>query len=466
MIKILLSVLLFSSFLFSSVDDHINEMLLDGQQVSLYKDDKIGRAVISIGFAEHSKKNIAIDMSKQEAMKYLTGFLKGEKVSATDVAESKYIGDTAEESYYSTMKTSINSSLNSAYFYKSGNFEGLTYGVVLISERSKFAKNYFNDKKNNNVVESRGYASLSDGMSKARQNALNEALRSAVEQYSGVQMASKTSIENAEKYSGKLSSVSKGYVKKYEVKKEYKDGNNFVIIIVAEVAEGEPDGKKSIYAIKENMGRPSFYILSSDDRLKSMIENILSENKLDIALNKKDAKYIVNSSASKYEYDVPSFKGMMGIQTTIKIAVKDIYANENVINISNDPESSVEISKSKNVRERNSYNYAFEEIEEKFIKKINMQFVNKFNNGNKVKVKLNRFDRLRDVDELKECIESLPLVKSVNVSPVDNHNVSYTVIYLGNPSDLQLAIMKKSREFRLRGLRTRSSNNSEIVFSF
>lgn len=466
--KIFIFVILLSSFVFASIESHVNLMLKDEQNISLYKDAKLGRTVISIGLSSVSNKNQARDISRQEAMKYLTGYLKGEKISATDVAEMKYVGNLAEESYYSSIKSSINGSLESAYLYKSGTSSRGTYSVIIISENSNDMKNYFNNmnKKRANIIESKAFVLIEKDKSKARQNAINEALRNAIEQYNGVQIASKTSIENAETYKGKLSSVSKGMVKRYEIKEEYTEKNTYVVIIVAEIVEEDPNSKKSIDAIKENMGRPSFFIDTNDSRLKDMLEVSLNENNLDISSNKDSAKYLILTGVKKYEYDVPRLKGMKGLQTTIKITVKDKYANEEIINISNNPESSVEISKYEEIRNRNSYNYAFEEIKQTFIKNINKHFINKFNNGNKVKIKLVNFDRMRDVNELKDCIDSVNLVKSVSVLPVNNNSVSYEIIYLGNPSDLQLEILKKSKEFRLRGLRIKDSNSSEIIFKF
>ena len=444
----------------------IDNMLKDGQQVALYKDRGLGRAVISIGFAQHSNQNVAIDMAKQEAMKYLASFLKGEQVSATSVAEQKYIGDLVEETYYQNMQSTIDASLKAAYFYKSGRYEGSTYSVVIISEKSNVAADYFKSKESQNVILAKGFSSLSEGIAKARNKALNQALRSAVEQYAGVQMASKTSIENAEQYKGKLASVSKGFVKRYEIKKEYQEDGNYIIEIIAEVSEEDPDSKSSMEAIKESMGRPSFFIKGDDQRLQDMINQVLSDNELDITPDKNRAKYIINSKVKKHEYSIPSSNKMKGLQTTITIRVVDKYSGDDFINIANDPENSIEISASDEVRERNSYSYAMEELKDKLIKEIRKHFVSTFSNGTKVTVKLVDFDRMSDVNELKECIDSLSLTKSVSVSPVEGRTVTYEVLYLGNPSDLQLDIMKKSREYRLKGLIVKSNKDGQIWFTF
>ncbi len=366
--------LLFGSTVHANIDGRINEMLNDGQQVSFYKDHNLGRSVIAIGYGNNANPNIAIDMAKQQAMKYMAAFLKGETISAIEVAKQKYIGDYAEESYYQQMKTSVNASLRAAYFYKSGNHEYGKYAVVIIAEKSKAEADFFTSKSNPNIIEAKGFASINEGISKARNYALNQALRNAVEQYGGVQIAAKTSIENSDKYRAKLASVSKGHVKKYEIKNEYQKGNNFVVVIIAEISEEDPDVDTSIEAIKESMGRPAFYLNVEDLRIIELVRNILSKHDFDITPDKLRAKYLLTAEVKKYEYDVSMSKQMKGIQTTINIKIVDKYSGEDFINISNTPENSVEISASQEIRERNSYNYAMEELGDRLIKELNRKF--------------------------------------------------------------------------------------------
>ncbi len=453
----------FAFNVYADIDNEINSMLDDGKQFTFYEDSDSGNTLISIGFGFHRKDNIAIDMAKQDAMKQLTGFLHGENVNATEIAEQKFIGDQAEESFYQSIMSNINGTLSAAYLYKSGSYNGMKYVVMLISERGRDLSEAFSNIKNSNTVNARAFSSLSQGIEKARKLALNQALRNAVEQFSGVQMASKTSIENAENYRGKLSSISKGSIKKYTVINEGPEADLYFIEIVAEVTE-EGDASGSIDAIKENMGRPSFLIIVNDPDIRRMLSEVLNNADLEITENELSAKYIIKVSVDRYEY--PAIAGMTGMQTTITIKIKDKYSDDDFLNISNNPENSVELSKSDVVRKRNSYSYAMDEIKGKLTTAIHKKFNSTFNKGSKVLVKLQRFDRMRDVDELKACIESLALTKSITVRPVQNRSVTYEVIYQGNPSDLQLEILKKSREFRLRGLRVANTDNGELVFQF
>lgn len=448
----------------ANVDAQIARMLQAGQQLSFYQNQDLGRTVISIGYGMHRNKNAAIDMAKQDAMKQLTGFLKGEKISANEVVEQKYVGDHAEESYYQSMKSNIEGTLKSAYLFKSGDHDGMKYAVVIISERSRDMAGIFADRQSSDLITAKGFASLSEGMAKARQLALEQALRSAVEQYSGVQMASKASVENAETYRGRLSAVSKGVVKRYKVLNEGQQGTSYAVEIAAQIVEDDQTSGQTIEAVKENMGRPAFLIQADDGDIKRMLSEVFNDGDLEVTENQAAAKYIVRATIDRHEY--PAMAGMTGMQTTISIKVKEKFSDDDFLNISNDPEKSVEISRSDTVRRRNSYAYAIDDIKEKLTAEIHRKFNSRFNNGSKVLVKLQDFDRMRDVNELKDCIDALPLTKSVSLRPVEGRSVVYEVMYLGNPSDLQLDIMKKSREFRLRGLRTKNVNDGLITFRF
>ncbi len=458
--------LLLSTQALAGLDSKINQMLHNGQGVAMYNSQETGVAIISIGQGLNPRGNIAIDMAKQEATKNLLAFLKGERISATEQAMTAYSGDDVVESYYSKMRTDVNGAIKSAYMYKSGQYDGYQYAAVIVSERSKNISQAFADRKSNPMITARGFASMRNGIGKARTLALEQALRNAVEQYGGVSMASKTSIENGDKYRSKLSAVAKGVVKQYKVTKEQKEGRDYMVEIAAEVVEELEGGMQSIDAIKENLGRPSFFLAVKDERLYKILRKILVNNDFEVTNVERMAKYFVIASVDKLEMPMPAMPDMMGLRTTITVNVKDKHNRQDILMVENDPTDTIEVSANKSIRERKSYGLAMELIEQDFTKAINQHFSKSFQEGQKVLVALDGFDRMRDVDELRECIESLPLTKSVSAGTVDSRSVIYEVIYLGNPNDLQLDIMKKSREFRLRGLRAKNTNSGIITFKF
>ena len=172
----------------------------------------------------------------------------------------------------------------------------------------------------------------------------------------------------------------------------------------------------------------------------------------------------MTTETSLYEYE--GIAGMQAMQTTIRVRVRDSFNNSDLINISSDPNRSVEMSDSDVVRQRNSFNYAIEDLQPKLVGAIQQQFVHQFNNGTQVSVTLRNFDRLRDVEDLKNCIERLPLTRSVMLNPVQGREASYDVFYLGNPGALQLEIVKQAESCRLRGLRAQTTSSEGVVLTF
>lgn len=446
----------------ASLEKTVSMMLANSQYMEMVNDKELGRTLIAIGLGMHRKANVAQEMARQNAMKSLTAFLKGERISSVEHSRQEWQGDTALEEYYSSMTTHVEGALKSAWNFDTGEHDGMVYSVMVISEHSRDFSEALNQQ--GHTIESRGVSSLSSGVEHARSTALNNALRNAVEQYGGVQMASKTTIENAEDLKAKLSTVSSGHVKRYTVAKEFQEGNNYVIIINAEVSDTPADGKQQILAVQESMGRPSFAIQTTNPDVDRLMRELVASSGFEVSSAPDNARYLIKADISKYEYQ--AIGGMDGLQTTIKVRIIDKFSSDDLINVSSDPNSSVEISDSASIREQNSLRYAMEDLKPKLLGAIQKKFIHQFNNGSKIQVTLHAFDRMRDVDELRACIESLPLVRSVSVQPIRNRNASYEVIYLGDPASLQMDILKQSRSFSLRGLKAKSTDSTAVVLSF
>ncbi|KEQ16403.1 hypothetical protein GZ78_21275 [Endozoicomonas numazuensis] len=461
-LSLLVGVLMLPVIAQASLDSRVEEMLESDQLLSMYEDNTLGRTVIAIGLGMNRSASVAQEMSRQDALKTLTTFLKGERLTAVDRAEQGWKGNQVLEAYYSSITTEVEGSLKSVWTFRIGELDGMTYTVLVISENSRNYTEEMDDQ--NNTVKAQGVASLSSGVDVARTTALNNALRNAVEQYGGVQLAAKTTIENAEKYQGKLSTVSSGHVSRYKIEVETQDSDNYYVTIVAEISDSVPKGEENFSVVKEGLGRPTFAIESGHIEVARSIRELFSEQGLDVVSDSETARYRVKADVQTHEYD--AMAGMKGMRTTIRVRIHDRFSNEDLLYIISDPDKSVEISDSAVLRQRNSLNYAIDDIEGELTGSIRKAFVDQFNNGSKVTVTLKNFDRMRDVDELLACIESLPLTRSVTVSPIQKRDVTYDVIYLGDPSGLQLDILKQAQSYRLQGLKVKSTKDGTIQMTF
>lgn len=88
-------------------------------------------------------------------------------------------------------------------------------------------------------VTAEGVASLGTDPAAARDKAIEDALRRAVEQAVGTMVESDTAVQNYQLLSDKIYSHSSGYVKNYSVVSENKDGGLLRVKITADVATGD-----------------------------------------------------------------------------------------------------------------------------------------------------------------------------------------------------------------------------------
>lgn len=114
------------------------------------------------------------------------------------------------------------------------------------------------------TIETEGISSIS------REDAIRQAQRSAVEEAVGVFIQSRTEIENFELKKDKIFSKTQGYIKRFAVLKESKEGNLFKLQISATVSLDKiKDDLIAMKILLESMERPKLMVLIDED-YKSM----------------------------------------------------------------------------------------------------------------------------------------------------------------------------------------------------
>lgn len=118
------------------------------------------------------------------------------------------------------------------------------------------------------TVSVTGRAPISGGNTMgARQQALNNAFRMAVESGVGVLVESTTLVQNAMLISDRIYSKAQGYVRNYDITKEGAEHENYVVVISAEVSMADlTDDLRSIGVLQDIMGNP---------KIMSLIEEVV-----------------------------------------------------------------------------------------------------------------------------------------------------------------------------------------------
>lgn len=117
------------------------------------------------------------------------------------------------------------------------------------------------------IVESEGIATILKGNTDlARDNAIVDAQRKAVEQAVGVLMSSESIVENYELLSDRILTQSAGYIKNYQILDERKDGNEYRVKIQATIGLGDLENDiQAIQHLIRQKGNPRMMFLVEEE---------------------------------------------------------------------------------------------------------------------------------------------------------------------------------------------------------
>lgn len=131
------------------------------------------------------------------------------------------------------------------------------------------------------TVEVEGVGAIIDkNHAKARDEALWDAQRKAVEKGIGVFLNSETLVENAELLQDNIYTKSNGYVKKYEIIKEKKDDFLYYIKIKATVKTSEIGNKLIEMGLVKKVGDPRIMIIIPERNLNKISHEVIAETQL------------------------------------------------------------------------------------------------------------------------------------------------------------------------------------------
>jgi hypothetical protein len=117
-------------------------------------------------------------------------------------------------------------------------------------------------------VTATGVATVTGDPAAARDKAIEDALRRAVEQVVGTIVESETAVENYQLLSDKIYSRSSGYVKNYNVLSEKREGNMLRVEVSAEVSSGDLSSDLgAIGLLQRRMKYPRVVVMIVEDNI-------------------------------------------------------------------------------------------------------------------------------------------------------------------------------------------------------
>lgn len=370
---ILMTPFLTTTFVFASnpMDDVFS--LLDSGGGTRSGQNKVdGYYVVAMGMSSRSIESKGYEEARINALRHLKEMINGVKMSGTNASAMKYISvsdrdgtsEFSQESFVDVVNLQFNGQLSTAKMLKKGNYDGDHFVVLFIAEselanigslRSQGGNNANKNANNDGIntvimatdtskktiaqfshqsksVEAKGLASMKQGEAKSREQALQDAIRNAVQQAQGVMLQGKSGTFN-DALAMALSTKTQGYVSSYEILDEDIERGSYYVIMMAEVDSGKLLNDVNFYL--NVFSQPVFSVTADNSQQSAWI--IAELERLGFAINDGTTKPTHTFYLKQTQRAVEDHKGSKGVETSLSINLKDNTSGDFLFTVTNNP---------------------------------------------------------------------------------------------------------------------------------
>ncbi len=155
------------------------------------------------------------------------------------------------------------------------------------------------------VIKTEGIGDIVDGGNgRARDIAIEDALRKAVEQAVGTFIQSETVVQNYTIVNDEILARSTGYIKRYDITNESNDGNNYKVTVRAEISsEKLRDDLTAIGLLMVRKHKPRVMVVIPEQNLGKTVSNPAGETEIIKRFLEKGFKLVDQSQVSKIRYN-------------------------------------------------------------------------------------------------------------------------------------------------------------------
>lgn len=367
-LRILPSLLLSMSSIFSASAtaapmDDVFDLLKNNGGTRSGNNPADGYYIVSMGFSDRSNDNKALEEARMDALRSLTEMINGVTISGSTAASMTHVsvsnnGEKSEfskDSFVETVKTSFSGHLSAAKQLKSGQYKGEHFVAIVITQSDVQQASQLRSSpaaaSNTQVtaasvsqhvvampeltektVEAKGLAPMKLGEAKAREQALVDAFRNAVQQAQGVMLQGKSGKYNSA-ISLAISTKTEGYVSHYELIDEDIERGQYYVIMDATVNAGKLLNDVNFYT--NILGQPVFSIESNNvDKTAWLMDEL---ERLGFTLNTGKSKPSHTFYLSQSGRSVQDHKGVTGAETSLSIKLVDNVTGNVLFTINNSP---------------------------------------------------------------------------------------------------------------------------------
>lgn len=412
-------------------NDVMNDVssLLDYGGGTLSGKNKVdGYYVVSLGTSDRSSEAKAYEEARINALRLLNDMINGVTMSGSTQASMEYVtvskdgneSEFSQESFINVVNSTFKGQVSGAKMVKKGRYGDEYFVAISVAETDLANLGSLRSSNGNAVVistdasnqtiaqnnqasksvESKGLATMKLGEAKAREQALQDAIRNAVQQAQGVMLQGKSGTFN-DALSMALSTKTEGYVRGYEILDEDVERGSYYIIMMAEVDAGKLLNDVNFYL--NVFSQPIFTVASENDKKSDWIIDELE--RLGFAINTDSSKATHTFYLKQKQRSVEDHKGVKGAETSVSINLKDNNNGEILFTITNNPLKSRIYVKPESRAQQVSEITAYKQIKKKLDTEVIQALARYAEKGIVYKIVINNAKRT-DVDIFKHVLNN------------------------------------------------------------
>ena len=322
------------------------KLLADNAGVRAACNKELGVYIVAMGSADVTgSKAKAKTVARLEALKNIGEYL-GSQVSASETATMKSRKDIngveqTEEFFSSVMQVNVKQALKGVQDLRiiddDDKITAIVYLTTKSSDKSSELKAAMNALGDEGTVRAVGEANT-------HQNAVQMALRAAVEQVVGTMVVGATKITDNEKVKNKIFSGAEGFVDTYRVTDELEIAAGWRISIVAKVSKKKILDSYRVYL--KTLGDPVFYLNctstdsdAEDKQIAARFGQFFRKLGFKISKTPEGADYVINASGEYRRVKNPLDEDQTFTQYSMIIRVMS-KTGEELLSLPNNPRKS------------------------------------------------------------------------------------------------------------------------------
>jgi hypothetical protein len=302
-----------------------------------------GYFIVVMGFSDESNENKAYELARLSALKQLNEFVNGSTTSGYSASTMRYdntssVEKSNSESFVSVVENLFKGAIVAAKVIKKGRYSTNYFVSLALTQNDVALQSALkgSGKQNSKVqaiaqkvdigiqtIEAKGLASMKDGKASARELAIQNALRNAVQQAQGVMLSGRSGVFG-EALNSAISTKTQGYVHSYEIIDEEKSRGDYLVSIVAEVDTAPLLNDIDFYL--DILNTPVFYVVAKDKSDSLWLTNYLENMGFILSTKRDDATHVFK--IEKIQQVSQSYQNKEGITTKLSVTFENVMTGE------------------------------------------------------------------------------------------------------------------------------------------